>query len=43
MTSTHVDLVMRMRDIALPIRLGGLDLNPGWSPLFGRVIQFHYQ
>jgi hypothetical protein len=42
-TSTHVDLVMRMEDISLPVRMAGLDIDPGWLPDFGRVIQFHFE
>jgi hypothetical protein len=41
-TSTHVDLVMRLDDISLPVRLAGLDCNPGWLPDFARVVQFHF-
>jgi len=41
-TSTHVDLVMAMSEISLPVRLAGLDANPGWAPEFGRVITFHF-
>lgn len=42
-TSTHVDVVMRLNDISLPVRRAGLDCNPGWCPDFGRVIQFHFE
>jgi hypothetical protein len=42
-TSTHVDLVMSMEDVAVPIRMAGLDFNPGWLPDFGRVISFHFE
>lgn len=41
-TSTHVDLVMSMENISMPIRLAGLDQDPGWMPNFGRVIYFHF-
>ena len=27
---------------AVPVRLAGLDINPGWLPWLGRVVQFHY-
>ncbi|MCI0393437.1 MAG: hypothetical protein L0332_20200 [Chloroflexi bacterium] len=42
-TATHVDLVFRLKDVSLPIRLAGLDFDPGWAPAFGRVIQFHFE
>jgi hypothetical protein len=42
-TSTHVDLVMRLDDISLPVRLAGLDCNPGWMADFGRVVQFYFK
>lgn len=41
-TSTHVDLVMRMDDISVPVRICGLDRDPGWLPDFSRVIKFHF-
>ena len=41
-SSTHVDVVMHLDDISLPVRLAGLDQNPGWQPDFARVIQFHF-
>jgi hypothetical protein len=42
-TATHVDLVMRLEDISLPVRIAGLDRNPGWLPDFGRVVLFHFE
>ena len=42
-TSSHVDIVISMDQVKLPIRMAGLDFNPGWQPLFGRVIQFHFE
>ncbi len=41
-TATHVDLVMPMSEIRVPVRMAGLDANPGWVPQFGRVINFHF-
>lgn len=41
-TTTHLDVVMSLNDISLPVRLAGLDANPGWLPDFARVITFHY-
>lgn len=42
-SATHIDLVMELEAIALPVRLAGLDINPGWVPALGRVIQFHFR
>jgi hypothetical protein len=42
-SATHIDLVLGLEAIALPVRLAGLDINPGWVPPLGRVIQFHFQ
>ena len=42
-TTTHVDLVMSLDDVSVPIRLAGLDRDPGWLPQFGRVIKFHFE
>jgi hypothetical protein len=41
-TASHVDLVMTLETISLPIRMAGLDRNPGWLADFGRVILFHF-
>ena len=40
---THVDLVMGLDSVALPVRLAGLDRSPGWLGVFGRVILFHFE
>ena len=42
-TSSHVDMVLRLESIALPIRIAGLDRDPGWLPDFGRVVLFHFK
>ncbi len=41
-TATHADLVMPMNEISVPVRLAGLDANPGWVPELGRVVTFHF-
>jgi hypothetical protein len=41
-TSTHVDLVMSLDSVSIPLRLAGLDRDPGWLPDFGRIIRFHF-
>jgi hypothetical protein len=42
-TSTHVDVVLPMDAVSLPVRIAGLDRSPGWLPAFGRVVQFHFE
>ncbi len=42
-TTTHVDLMLRLEQIWMPVRLAGLDQDPGWLPHWGRVVQFHFQ
>jgi hypothetical protein len=41
-TPTHVDLVMDMKQATGPIRLSGLDADPGWIPELGRVVKFTF-
>ena len=43
LSSSHVDLVMEMSQISVPVRLAGLDANPGWVPELGRVVTFHFE
>ncbi|MGG6297048.1 hypothetical protein ACQ4M4_21855 [Leptolyngbya sp. AN02str] len=42
-TRTHLDVTLPLEQAEVGIRRAGLDLNPGWVPWFGRVVQFHYQ
>ncbi|MCG8457164.1 MAG: hypothetical protein MI919_12875, partial [Holophagales bacterium] len=42
-TATHVDLVASLEAVRLDVRRAGLDLDPGWVPELGRVVQFHYR
>jgi hypothetical protein len=39
---SHLDVHYRMRDIRLDVRRVALDINPGWLPWLGRVVNFHY-
>ncbi len=41
-TPTHVDVIFDHQQADIRIRKAGLDLNPGWIPWLGRVVQFHY-
>lgn len=42
-TATHVDLLISMEQIALPVRRAGLDVNPGWLRDLMRVVSFHFE
>jgi hypothetical protein len=42
-TSSCVDLVLPLESVSMPVRMAGLDFDPGWLPAFGRVIRFHYR
>jgi len=42
-TRSHVDLVMDLDAISLRVRRAGLDANPGWLPIFGRIVTFHFR
>jgi hypothetical protein len=41
-TKTHLDVTIPFDRLDVRIRMAGLDINPGWVPWLGRVIQFHY-
>ena len=41
-TRTHLDLYLPLDAASLAVRLSGLDLNPGWMPALGRIVQFHF-
>lgn len=42
-TAMHVDVVMPLESVSLPVRLAGLDRDPGWLPQAGRVVKFYFQ
>jgi len=39
---THVDVVLGIDQIDLAARASGLDQNPGWVPVLGRIVSFHF-
>lgn len=43
LTRTHVDIFMALDAVCLPLRIAGLDFDPGWLPLWGRVVLFHFE
>jgi hypothetical protein len=40
---THVDIVLSLADLPLPIRFSGLDRDIGWLPSAGRYVLFHFE
>lgn len=42
LTRTHLTVRLPLRTVDLRIRRAGLDLDPGWSPLIGRVVRLEY-
>lgn len=38
----RVDVDLALADLPLPLRLAGLDRDPGWLPAEGRAIAFHF-
>nr|HMQ55881.1 hypothetical protein [Anaerolineae bacterium] len=43
LTRTHIDVVFALDQIRLDLRQAGLDRDPGWTPMLGRVVAFHYK
>jgi hypothetical protein len=39
---THIDLLMSMDQISLPVRRAGLDQDPGWMPDLAHIVLFHF-
>jgi hypothetical protein len=39
---THLDICFELSDLDVRVRRMALDLDPGWVPWLGRVVQFHY-
>jgi hypothetical protein len=42
LSRTHLDLTLSLAQIRLPVRLAGLDVDPGWQPDAGRIVLFHF-
>lgn len=42
-SASHLDMHTALSHTRLDVRLAGLDLNPGWLPWLGRVVQFHFE
>lgn len=41
-TSSHLDIHYPLHGVDLEVRRVGLDINPGWLPWLGQVVNFHY-
>ncbi len=42
-SSTHVDVFLRLADLPLAVRFAGLDRTPGWIPAAGRYVALHFE
>lgn len=42
-TADRIDIDLALADLPLPLRMAGLDRDPGWLPVEGRSIAFHFQ
>lgn len=42
-TAVHLDVVLPMAELRLPVRRAGLDFDPGYCSYFGRIVAFHYR
>lgn len=43
LTATHWDVIFDLNQVDLRLRRVALDVDPGWVPWLGRVVQFHYR
>jgi hypothetical protein len=42
-SADRIDIDLALADLPLPLRLAGLDRDPGWLPAEGRTIAFHFE
>jgi hypothetical protein len=42
-TATHLDVTLDLASLPLPIRIAGLDRNPGWVAAAGRYVTFYFE
>jgi hypothetical protein len=42
-TRTHIDVYFDLSQVDMRVRRAALDVDPGWLPWLGRVVQFHYR
>jgi hypothetical protein len=43
LSPTRVDVVLRLAELPIEIRVAGLDRTPGWIPAAGRHLAFHFE
>lgn len=41
-TRSHVDVRMELDQVSVPVRMAGLDANPGWVSELARVVTFYF-
>jgi len=41
-TASHLDIHYPLQQVQIEVRKAGLDINPGWLPWLGQVVNFHY-
>jgi hypothetical protein len=39
---THLTVSFRLAEVSLPVRVAGLDIDPGWIAPLARVVRFEY-
>ena len=42
-TATHVEVLLRLAELPIEVRLAGLDRDPGWVPAAGRSLAFRFE
>jgi hypothetical protein len=42
LSRTHLTIALRLAEVSLPVRIAGLDIDPGWVASLGRVVRFEY-
>lgn len=42
-SASHIDVYFSLESVQLPVRLAGMDVNPGWVAWIGRVVTLHYR
>jgi hypothetical protein len=42
-SATHVDVVLKLAELPIRVRIAGLDRTPGWIPATGRFVALHFE
>ena len=40
--ASRVEIALSLSSLPLPVRIAGLDRDPGWIPAAGRDVRFHF-